>query len=125
MSPNSVIGLFDRLLLGRSLHHRKTWIFGSCRIAASEHLVETLPLLPTLRTTRQRYSCCRRLLQEANFSSQSSVKMSSHPFPTRDEIRRLFSGVEEGDLSTFLQAIAHDVDWTMMGTVLPIPCAEI
>jgi len=33
-----------------------------------------------------------------------------------DFVRRIFAGLEQGDGASFFEHVAHDVDWTVMGT---------
>jgi ketosteroid isomerase-like protein len=35
---------------------------------------------------------------------------------TRDRVREIFKGLENGDGAVFLKHVADDVDWTVMGT---------
>ena len=43
---------------------------------------------------------------------------------TSDSVREIFKGLENGDRVAFLEGVADDVDWTVMGTY-PSPVTTV
>lgn len=49
-----------------------------------------------------------------------SSTMSSSPYPSRDEIHKLFNNMASGNYDAFYERVSPNVDWTVLGTH---PCA--
>lgn len=53
-------------------------------------------------------------------SKRHSSTMSTSPYPSRDEIHKLFNNMASGNYDAFYARVSPNVDWTVLGTH---PCA--